>query len=67
MNRLHADMQGPVNQGPHGSALILVAGSGSAFKLRIRIRIQEGKNDQQKLKKVQNFHIFKYWMFSFEG
>ncbi len=31
---------------PHGSALIWVAGSGSAFKLRIRI--QEGKNDPQK-------------------
>ncbi len=50
-----------------GSALNWVAGSvsGSAFKLRIRI--QEGKNDPQKLKKVQNFHVFKYWMFSFEG
>jgi hypothetical protein len=35
--------------------------------LRIRIRIQEGKNDPQKLKKVQNFHVFKYWLFSFEG
>ncbi len=47
---------------PHGSALIWVAGSGSrsAFKLRIRIqiRIQECKNDPQKLKKVQNFHVF---------
>ncbi len=31
---------------PHGSALIWVAGSGSAFKLRIRI--QEGKNYPQK-------------------
>jgi hypothetical protein len=33
---------------PHGSALIWVAGSGSAFKLRILIRIQEGRNDPQK-------------------
>jgi hypothetical protein len=33
---------------PHGSALIWVAGSGSAFTLRIQIRIQEGKNDPQK-------------------
>ncbi len=33
---------------PHGSALIWVAGSGSAFKLLIQIRIQEGKNDPQK-------------------
>jgi hypothetical protein len=49
------------------SALIRVAGSGSAFKLRIRIRIQEGKNDPQKYKKVQNFHVLKCWMFSFEG
>ncbi len=47
-----------------GSALIWVAGSGSAFKLRIWIRIQEGKNPQ---KKVQNFHVLKCWMFSFEG
>ncbi len=31
---------------PHGSALIWVAGSGSAFKLRIRI--QESKKDPQK-------------------
>ncbi len=48
---------------PHGSALIWVAGSGSgsAFKLRIRIQIQEGKNDPQKYKKVQNFHVFKNW------
>jgi hypothetical protein len=40
---------------------------GSAFKLLIRI--QEGKKDPQKWKKVQNFHVFKYWiwMFSFEG
>jgi hypothetical protein len=29
------------------------------------IRIQEGKNDPQKYKKVHNFHVFKYWMFSF--
>jgi hypothetical protein len=38
-----------------GSALIWAAGSGSAFKLRIRIH--EGKNDPQKWKKVQNFHL----------
>ncbi len=53
---------------PHGSALIWVGGSGSAFKLRIQIRIQEGKNSPQKvLKKVQNFHVLKCWMFSFGG
>jgi hypothetical protein len=52
----------------HGSALIWVAGSGtgSAFKLRIRIRIQKGKNNPKKWKKFPNFHVFKYWMFSFE-
>ncbi len=33
----------------------------------IRIRIQEGKNDLKKWKKVNTFHIFKCWMFSFEG
>jgi hypothetical protein len=48
-----------------GSALIWVAGSGSAFKLRIRI--QEGKNDPQNKKKIQNFCVSNYWMFSFEG
>jgi hypothetical protein len=31
----------------------------------IWIRIQEGKNDSQKEKKVQNFHVLKCWMFSF--
>ncbi len=41
---------------PHGSALIWVAGSGSAFKLLIRI--QEGKNDPQKLRK---YRIFRFW------
>ena len=41
---------------PHGSALIWVAGSGSAFKLRIRI--QEGKNDPKNWKKVR---IFIFW------
>ncbi len=45
-----------------------VSGSGSAWiNLSYWIRIQEGKNDPQKLKKVQNFHVFKYWMFSFVG
>jgi hypothetical protein len=43
--------------------------SGSAWiqinlSSRIRIRIQEGKNDPQKYKKVQNFHVSKCWMFS---
>jgi hypothetical protein len=33
----------------------------------IRIRIQEGKNDPQKFKKVKTFHVFKCWIFSFEG
>ncbi len=58
--------QGFKSRSVSGSALICVAGSGSAFKGWIRIRIQEGKNDPQKQKKVQNFHVFKYWMFSFE-
>jgi hypothetical protein len=26
-----------------------------------------GKNDPQKWKKVYTFHVFKYWMFSFES
>jgi hypothetical protein len=29
------------------------------------IRIQEGKNDQQKKKKIKKFHVLKCWMFSF--
>jgi hypothetical protein len=33
----------------------------------IRIRIKEGKNDPQKQKKVEKFHVFKCWMFSFQG
>jgi hypothetical protein len=32
--------------------------------IRIRIRIQD---DPQIQKKVKNFHVLKYWMFSFEG
>ncbi len=40
-----------------------VRGSGTRFGIRIRIRTQEGKNDPQKLEKVQNFHVFKCWMF----
>ena len=48
------------------------SGSGSAWirvnlSCWIRIRIQEGKNDQKRKKKVQNFHVLKCWMFSFEG
>jgi hypothetical protein len=39
--------------------------------IRIRIQIADpdpgGQNDPQKKKKVKNFHVFKYWMFSFEG
>jgi hypothetical protein len=50
-----------------GSALLWVAGSGSGSAFKLQIRIQEGKNDPQKKKKVENFHVFKYWMFSFEG
>jgi hypothetical protein len=44
---------GPLRQG---------FGSGSAWiriNLSCWIRIQEGKNDPQKLEKVQNFHVFK--------
>jgi hypothetical protein len=26
-----------------------------------------GQNDPQKYKKVNNFHVLKCWMFSFEG
>jgi hypothetical protein len=47
---------------PHGSALILVAGSGSGSGSR-RAKITH----KNKIKKVQNFYVFKYWMFSFEG
>jgi hypothetical protein len=32
-----------------------------------RIRIQEGKMTHKNIKKVQNFHVFMCWMFSFEG
>ena len=39
----------------------------TAYKLRMRIRIQEGKNDPKKLKKGQNLHLLKCWMFAFEG
>jgi hypothetical protein len=44
-----------------------VSGFGSGLK--IRIRIQEGKNDPQatKVEKIKTLHVFKYWMFSFEG
>jgi hypothetical protein len=43
-------------------------GSGSAFKLLFWILIQEGKKLPTEIeKKVHNFHVFKYWMFSFEG
>ncbi len=30
-------------------------------------RIKEGKNDPQKLKKVEKFHVSKCWMFYSEG
>jgi hypothetical protein len=40
------------------SALIWVAGSGSAFKLRIQIRIQEGKMTHKNRKKLR---IFMFW------
>jgi hypothetical protein len=33
----------------------------------IRIRIQERKNDPQKKKKVNKFHVLNCWMFSSEG
>jgi len=28
---------------------------------------RRAKNEPQKYTKVQNFHVFKYWMFFFEG
>ena len=37
------------------------------FGFGIRIRIQEGKNYHESRKKIQKFHVLKYWMFSFEG
>ncbi len=42
--------------------------SGQRIRIRIRNpdRIQEGKNDPQILKS-KKFHVFKCWMFSFEG
>jgi hypothetical protein len=58
-----------------GSGLNGVPGSGFAIRIRIPdpqsesgFRIQEGKNDPQKLKKVNELNFFfKCWMFSFEG
>ncbi len=41
---------------PQGSALIWVAGSGSAFKMRIWI--QEGKNYPQKIGKAKNLNLW---------
>jgi hypothetical protein len=31
------------------------------------IWIQKGKKLTHKKKKIKNFHVLKYWMFSFEG
>jgi hypothetical protein len=39
----------------------ILSGHGSRFE----IRIQEGKNDPQKKKKVEKFHVLKCWMLSF--
>jgi hypothetical protein len=58
-----------VDPDPHGTEMILVGWIWMqlCMGMRIWIWIKEGKNDPQKLKKVEKCHVYKGWLFCFES
>ncbi len=56
-----------VSTGPRAHNTVFVLPVQPRINLSCWILIQEGKNDPQIYKKMNNFHVFKRWMFSFEG